>query len=605
MTYFEQNLNALLKNNSGIRKDFISGIQPNPDITVEDTVSGMPTALYRDKYIHSRHNPYKEAQNVIASQVPAKVSLCIFYGIGLGYLPEAFNAKYPEVPCLIIEPDISMFVKALWARDMTKIAASPRISYFVGTEPEQVAMVLENHSLSHVHIVKLRAMFEKDKEYYQHMDHTIEYFLKKREINKNTLQRFGKLWIRNLCANIRKIAEAPGIKHLAGKFSGFPALIIAAGPSLTPLLPLLKDLTDKMLVIAVDTSLHVCQENGIDPDFVIVADPQYWNTRHLDYARPGNYILISESSTHPRVFRRIQAPVYMGSSLFPLGRYLEGVVGEKGKLGAGGSVATSAWDFARIIGAEPIVMAGLDLGFPGMQTHYRGSYFESRFFTMSSRFIPIEHMSFAYLYHAGTAMVPANNNGTVLSDQRMLVYRYWFETQHQLYPHLDCKNLSESGTKINGIPFCDFHELLQLDTIRPQLKAEMDRLKSMTAGPVNINIRKLKTALNDLISELRVLKNLAQKGVEYSLKFKNCLTNNEDLTDCITRLNNVDQKLLSAASKTVIGFLLQPLINEITDTQFTGNNREMVIEYSRKIYTEIGYSCDYHLQILGKTVSAL
>jgi len=605
MIWLDRNLQALLAHNRGLKKELFYTIAGNPHIKIVQTTSGLPTALYNDKYIHSRRNPYKEAEDIISTQVPSQVSVCIFYGMGLGYLPEVFRAHYPEVDCLVIEPDLSVFIKALASRDLQSILSDRNVTFLLGTEPEHAAAVLEHYSLSCVQIIKLRSLFEKDRDYYQRLDYNIEYFLKKREINKNTLRRFGKLWIRNLCANIRTIAGAPGIDRMARGFEDFPALIIAAGPSLNGLLPALKQLVPKTVVIAVDTSLAVCQENGIDPDFVVVADPQYWNTRHLDYVCPDGFILISESATNPRVFRKLRAPVFMGSSLFPLGRYLESVIGVKGKLGAGGSVATSAWDFARIIGANTIILAGLDLGYPHKQTHYRGSYFENRFHTICSRWRPAEYHSFRYLYGAGTFTIAANNGDILLSDQRMAVYKYWFETQIKLHPHVRCKNLSAQGARIQGIPYCDYRELLHLKNVKERIRKKSESLKTEKTGAVTLNLKKLSGALSDLIHELSLLQTLAREGMEATDNVTEHMKNNHDTTNDIRTLDRIDKKLLSVASRSVVGFLIQPLINEITDTQFTTENKDLVLVYSRKIYTDLFNSCSYQLELLKKTLGTL
>jgi hypothetical protein len=606
MTWFDRNIKALLTHNRGLNKEYFYTVAANPHVKIVQSACGLPTATYDDKYIHSRRDPYKEAEDIIAAQVPSRVTVGIFYGMGLGYLPEAFRARYPDIDCLVIEPDISVFVAALAARDLRSVLSARNVTFLLATEPEQTAAVLERYALSCVQIIKLRSLFEKDREYYTRLDYTIEYFMKKREVNKNTLRRFGKLWIRNLCANIRTIARAPGIERVTGVFKGLPALVIAAGPSLNGLLPALKQLADKMVVIAVDTSLAVCQENGIQPDFVVVADPQYWNTRHLDYARPDGFILISESATNPRVFRKLHAPMFLGGSLFPLGRYLESVIGMKGKLGAGGSVATTAWDFARISGANPIMLAGLDLGYPFKQTHYRGSYFENQFFNTCSRWRPAEGLSFRYLYSAGPLTIPANNNDVLLSDQRMVVYKYWFETQAKLHPQVRCKNLSAHGAQIQGIPYCDYTELLNLENVKERIREKTEFLKSVKTDMIAArNLDKLKGALRELILELESLQELARDGKKATIDFKRRLQDKHDTTEDIRTLDNIDEKLLAASSRSVVGFLIQPLINEITDAQFTNENKDLVLEYSKKMYAELFNSCSYQLEILKKTLQTL
>ena len=146
---------------------------------------------------------------------------------------------------------------------------------------------------------------------------------------------------------------------------GLPALVIAGGPSLDSLAPSLAALRERMVLVSVNTPLRACRERGVEPDFTVVVDPQFWASRSLDWTLAQDGVLVAEPSACPRIFRRETERFFLCSSLFPLGETLEAAVGEKGRLGAGGSVSTSAWDLARLLGARPLYAAGLDLGFPG------------------------------------------------------------------------------------------------------------------------------------------------------------------------------------------------------------------------------------------------
>ena len=89
-------------------------------------------------------------------------------------------------------------------------------------------------------------------------------------------------------------------------------------------------LADRCVVIAVDTALRACLSAGVQPDFTILVDPQYWNWRHLDGTRAAGSVLITESAAWPAVFRYPARDIFLCSSLFPLGKYLESRIGRKG-----------------------------------------------------------------------------------------------------------------------------------------------------------------------------------------------------------------------------------------------------------------------------------
>jgi len=68
--------------------------------------------------------------------------------------------------------------------------------------------------------------------------------------------------------NIKVIADNPGINSLYGKFTGHPAVIVAAGPSLKKNAHLLKDVQGKALIISCDASLKYLLKEGIKPHLV-------------------------------------------------------------------------------------------------------------------------------------------------------------------------------------------------------------------------------------------------------------------------------------------------------------------------------------------------
>jgi hypothetical protein len=467
MSIYEDNTAVLLKNTP-----YLSGIlqiSKSKELELIATPSGFISGKFRGLSIHSRHNPLREAAQLIEREAGENISSALFYGFGLGYQAEAFRHKFPHVPILVIEPDPSFFHSVLESRDMRGLLSDPAIAFYVESDPEKLLPWIEKLPLSNIQIVRLRSMYEFHRQYYRRIDGIVSSYLSKKEININTLKRFGRLWIRNLSHNLEEIAEKPGIKEIKNKLKGIPSLVLASGPSLDTILPHLPELRKRMIIISVDTSLRACLRYQVEPDFLVVVDPQYWNTRHLDWISVEKTIVVSESSTHPRVFRMFDSPGFFASSLFPLGRFFESVIGKKGKIGTGGSVSTCAWDFARIVGSDPIFMAGLDLGFPGKKTHFHGAYFEQGFHSLAFKLNPVERMSYRYIKEAMPFFVPSNSGGLTLTDKRMIIYKWWFETQMNLHQSSTTCNLSPHGVAIPGMKLTDLKAALDLPVRRDRI----------------------------------------------------------------------------------------------------------------------------------------
>lgn len=599
MTVAERNTAHLERLFPGLREEVLCGAGPRAGFQVVPAKSGAPTAVLNGVYLHSRHDPIREAERLVQHQLPSDGGTCVFLGFGLGYHVEAYLRHNPTGTAIVAEPDVPAFWAAVQARDLTAAFPHGRTSLLLGTTPEAVMQALEQVGARRVEVFQLRSVYQHHADYFDRAGVVIRSYLSRREVNVNTLKRFGRLWVRNLARNLPVLARARRVEDLATRFSGFPALLVAAGPSLDRIVPHLRELRRRLLIIAVDTSLRACVGAGVDPDFLVVVDPQYWNTRHLDWHRPGSCILVSESSTHPRVFRQVPGPVFFCSSLFPLGRYLEAPLGSFGRLGAGGSVSTTAWDFARVLGADPVYCAGLDLGFPDKQTHFRGSFFEERVHTLAGRLAPTDAFAYAALNDAEPYPVPANDGGTVLTDKRLVIYQWWFENQMRMHPSATTVTLSARGVRIDGMPYREPEELLALPERRGQIDARLHEVRQ--ARPAASSSSQIAANVARLVEELAKLEQDARLGVTLATALEREHQSAERRTALVEQLDRLDRRILSSASKDVAGFLLQPFVHELLDEP----RRQDAAATSRRLYAELADSAGFHHRELSAGLGAL
>ena len=378
----------------------------------------------------------------------------------------------------------------------------------------------------------------------------------------------------------------------------------------------MKKLKKRLLIVAVDTSLKLCLKQGIEPDFLIIVDPQYWNTRHLDWTDPETTVLISESSTHPRVFRSLNLPACFVSSFFPLGQFLESITGEKGVIGAGGSVSTTAWDFSRIIGAHPIYMAGLDLGFPKKRTHCRGAFFEERMHLLSTRLTPAEMSIYNYLQEAKLFLTASNSQNPCYTDRRMVIYKWWFENQMKQYgmnsvQPIQSYNLAREGVKIERMPYINIRHLLHLPLLREEIDSRMKRVrelissqerKNTSQGPHALSIIE---ALEGLKGDLRQLVVLADQGLNICHRLEYSPIPGRVIDDAFRELNKLDKQILKLSSRQVAAFLFQSLIQKILKAADGKRSPAEVLETTNTIYRELKESSQYHIDLIGESLTRL
>lgn len=465
MNLLSKNLEILSKVQPQLLR-LLSECESDPELVAESTPSGQPTLRYGGRHLHSRRDPSAEARRL--AKHSERANCFVVLGFGLGYHCDALLERFPDATVLVVLKSVERFRRALELRDLSSQLTESRLHFLLAPKVDEMAVLLAPYEHMTIRTIPLSALVKED-DYFASIDQAVTAYLERRTINLNTLRRFGRRWVRNLIANLPEIGGAVGVETAYGAFAGVPALLLAAGPSLDDVLPHLEALAGRCLIIAVDTALPRLKALGIDPDIAVVVDPQYWNSRHLDRLHFDRTLLVSESSTHPRVFRAFPSKPLLSSSLFPLGSYVERFLGGFGKLGAGGSVTTTAWDLARLLGCTPILLGGMDLGFPDRRTHCHGSFFEERAHTLAARLFPAEQRAFAYLRDGGPFPVPANDGTLVTTDRRMQLYRWWFENQARIHRESGTVNLSAGGVAIDGIPHRPAEEYHTLPECRPRI----------------------------------------------------------------------------------------------------------------------------------------
>lgn len=636
--FLKKNIDLLTHLYPRLRKEVLDRYEPAEELLVEEGSAGFPTLRLNSRYLHSRHNPEREAERLVGKICGETSGTGVFLGFGLGYQVEAFRRQFPDAPVIIVEQDPAFFLKALTVRDMAGIFSGP-VSLLLDSPAEELIPLLDLFPENHIHMVRLQALVDNDPGYYGKVADIAKVGASRRKVNTATLKRFGRRWVRNLARNIKTMENAGNVGVWGRVFTGIPAFIAAAGPSLDDALPFLKDIRRKAVIISSDTAARLLLKHGIDPDFIILVDPQYWNTRHLDGLDLSRSILISEPATHSGVFHREYRGIYLSGSIFPLGSYLEPEGKERHRLGAGGSVATTAWDFGRLVGAGPLFLSGLDLGFPDGLTHYRGSYFEERIRNTGDRFRPHEQGIFNYLHSGYPYLYEDYEGNPILTDRRLEVYRRWFEEQLVLEAGAaggaggdtvgsaggeadgadssGTFTLSSRGVLVRGIEprgpevfeslpdrRREIDEKIAVILRRsnnPQTDAHPGTavVRGDKPGAVDERVRKLR-------QELQKLRTLAGEGADIVEAVKTRLSAappdheiDRHETQLLQKLDKIDHRILNMSERQVAAFLITPILQEIeTRAGQTGSMVEN-LELSQHLYKELVTSVDFHLGLFS------
>lgn len=568
--------------------------------------SGEPSARSPfGAWLHSSRDPRAEARRLASACLEGGADLALLFGLGLGYGAEAcLDAGACAV--LACEADAAALKAELGARDMRALLGDERLGLVVGGEPEALVSALELSGGSRAGLLEIKAASAAFPEWFERARSAFARWNAKSAINENTLRRFGRLWVRNLARNVGTIAGSPGVERLEGLFSGddaagglaaaapLPALVLAAGPSLDIALPRIREIRRRAVLVCVDTALRSLLRTGIEPDFLVLVDPQYWNWRHLAGLEAPSSFLVSEGAAWPAVFRAMRRGTFLGGSLFPLGRRIESFSGTKGRLGAGGSVATSAWDLSRLMGCSPVWMAGLDLSYPGGRTHAAASLFEQRALASGSRLRPASSDQAAALVGGQSYEALSASGGKVRTDQRMNLYAWWFESRLSRLSSPPTLSLSPGGLAIPGMPQGSAEELLSLPDRRSEIDERLSRAGAMR--PADTSRGRAASGLADLRVQLGRIARTAERAEAAARSGRESFASGADCSRTIEILDGADAEILSLEARDLAGFLM-PSLGELAGGK-AGDLGESLAQ-SEALYRRLGESARYHLSALS------
>jgi hypothetical protein len=588
------------------------------DMAVEAAAAGVPTLVIKGLHVHSNRDPVKEGRRLAESLDEEGGRPVLVLGFGLGYGAEGAAARSPGRPLIIVERHVSVLKKALESRNLAPLLGSHHLIFVLGGTGEGVKAALglfeQTAEAGKPGIIKNRALMSFNEAWYRELERHINVWTSRGDVNTATLRRFGKRWVRNLSRNMAAIRDLPGITRLEGLAGSqgdapdIPVFLAAAGPSLDRVGPLLPDIFRRCLIVAVDTSLRFLLDRGVDPDFTLVVDPQYWNSRHLDRPPAPHTRLIAESAVYPPVLRRPCRGILLCGSLFPLGRFIEDRVDPKGRLGAGGSVATTAWDFARLLGSRNIWIAGLDLAYPEQKTHFRGALFEERFHAESTRRAPAETWSVRALRDGQPfkAARGGSPGGQVLTDRRLSLYAAWFENRFRRFPEIRNYRLFPQGLVMAGLEDASPPAILAL----PDRREEIDRrltgiFKEITtefydAGQVRQRAERYEKARTALLGGLEHIKTAAERGAEIAEQALNTMPATTDREAVLAALDETLRVITASEVKEAAGFLFPPPDGQDESSGGREGSFRAYLTSSVKLYRALAEAAAYNLRELSR-----
>ncbi len=447
---FEKNI-ALLRAKDGPLASIIEQAPDDAAITVIEAKSGpVPEIVAAGKAIalHSRIDPKKEATRFASEIDTHEFDLFIVSGFGFAYhIEDLLQRVGGDAVVLVIEQSPLIIKKACAHRDLTPLFGNPRCILLLSPSEDDIARALQGKSTRRTAFLLHRGSHQADSMFYSNVLRIARSYLSTKDVNIATLAKFEKTWIQNIARNAGYLADLPRAKFFYDAFKGVPAIVAAAGPSLSESIDFIRKSGSRSIIVAVDTSYRILRKHGIEPHFCITVDPQSVNARYFEGDTMSKTILVADPSSHPSVFRLFKGRVVRTGTAFPMMKWIDEICGEGGEIAHGGSVSTNAYDFAKRLGASPIVLVGQDLAFTGGYAHARGSYLDDQVHLRTERFFPAEMYNRRQLTALPKIFIDGIRGGRVHTNQKMMIFLSWFERRND--PELI--NATVNGARMKGV----------------------------------------------------------------------------------------------------------------------------------------------------------
>lgn len=434
---------------------------------------------YNGITIHSPYAPEREASRYVDSlNIKKGCYLFLLTGPGGEYLKNDLMDRYPG----------SLAVSVYYNKMFYDKAKDKKLSWYYGSNTSLKSFLgisIPDFMLPVLRLIVWKPCAKAFPEIHKMVSDTIFSFMEERNGSVVTTVNFSRKWLRNLYLNLKYINTF--INPDSFKISK-PVLITAAGPSLSKLLPRIKDYREFFFITALPSSLHALEYHSIYPDLIVNTDPGLWNRFHFrqEFIR-GIPFAMPLTATHIKG----GGPVLLINQNSELEKWVSSFISIPSvNLFETGTVAATALVLSLKLGSHSVFIAGLDLAFCDVHSHVSPHTFDNYFKSQESRVHP-------YLDILYSRKIDSQLQG---SNRAYQTYANWFNNvriSNNIY------RVNPSSSKLNFFHSVNGNEIIQMAA--GNIPAESTEFSfSSIANPKSFDL--IDSSLYAIIEKLQIVK---------------------------------------------------------------------------------------------------
>lgn len=446
--------------------------------------------------LNSAYNPIKEAQkwSLNCLQTHCFQKIILLYGLGNGYFINALLDQLGDnSKVFIYEPFESIFINAVHEYDLRDIFSKDNVSIYVGKKgflqiKQDYCNVVGFTNIGNVDKAVLPMYDKIDKNIWENFKCSIWSYDSILKSSVRTLSKMGKEFVENELYSISHMEGCNILEDLKGIADNeYPAIIVAAGPSLEKNIGQLGKYKNRAFIIAVDTALNVMLKNDIIPDIMVSTDPHKPMSYFSD-ARCKNIPLVCTCDSRIELLKYHHGQkFYFDTMSFVIDFFNE--IGKNTKsISKGGSVATTALMMCLELGFDKIVFVGQDLAYSSDGDTHAGDIRDSESVNNDTQ-----------LYVDGV------DGDKVLSRADWIGYLTFIEDVVLRNKGVKFIDATEGGALIHGT---DIMKLSEVISLYPDEEYDFSaRIKEIKTSFSQRDIRKLNSMYLDILNQLEFLEN--------------------------------------------------------------------------------------------------
>lgn len=383
-------------------------------------------------HANSRYEPLAEARRVADAQPQPENPTFIVAGAGLGYVWAALEQRFENPVVIVAEPDLGLLKAALCVGNHSAALRAGRLTFITRAERRALHDTLSCMNadvMLGVQFVTLPPAGRCQAAFHAEVRGMIAAYAAYGRMQIMTLVKTARVTCRNIAMNLRDYVRRPGVETLRGAAAGYPAILVAAGPSLARALPMLAALRERAVVIAVQTVYRQLLDAGCVPHFVTSLDYHELSAGFFEgVAESSGATLVAEPKAHWSVFDAFRGPRRLLHAGFAEDLLREAAP-RRGALKAGSTVAHLSFYLAEHLGCDPIILIGQDLCYADGLYYPPGLPIEDVWRPELSRFYTPEMKQWERIVRSRPILrtVPDVHGRSTYTDEQLCTYAEQFQ----------------------------------------------------------------------------------------------------------------------------------------------------------------------------------